>query len=221
VPILLFGVAAAGAAWWVVNGRAAQATPAGDSTAIQTIPPYNDSGGVATHDTSRTDSGKAPRAWIRVTVPADAQLTVNGKIVSTVNGQWTSDPADTGIHKLLAVVPSVTGCPTATDTATVNLRPTMRRPVVLAPRPCGTLMLDAQGRDSRGRVVPGTIDFVLESAGKVFRQGQLPLNAPLVLPVGTYRLTLAQRQTACAPYTELLAIQANQRIEVNAPLVCP
>jgi hypothetical protein len=82
--------------------------------------------------------------------------------------------------------------------------------VDLNPRPCGTLALEAEPRNSF---------YQLRSrSGVKGRDGNLPLRGPLVLPVGAYTLRVGSR--FCTPYVDEITIRPDQPVRLKRKLIC-
>jgi hypothetical protein len=128
-----------------------------------------------------------PRRLI-VRSPSNAIVSINDARVGS--GTWTTDTLPEGRYQVSAVVKSMSGCPTATDSRSTTLNEYGSKEVRLNPRGCGLLMIDAQ---------PSGSSYTLTSfAGDRTLQGTLPLKRPLMLPSGTYRLKVEAR--FCADY---------------------
>ena len=207
--------------WWVAGGIAALFTIGvvtqlgGDAGASgrDTLDGLESASGVI----GRGDTTPAtpPRRVLYVSAPAGAEVTVNGVRVS--DGSWLSDTLRPGSYELVASVPAgLAGCETPRETRFVTLQETDSQSVALNPRGCGTLFVEATPRNA---------EFVLTDArGTTIRQGQLPMRSPVMLPAGSYRLSLTANY--CAPYvhtpgTPPIVITAGRRVRTpNIKLIC-
>ncbi|MGQ0539951.1 MAG: serine/threonine-protein kinase [Gemmatimonadaceae bacterium] len=156
----------------------------------------------------------SPLARLTVSTPEDASLTLNGASISS--GRWQTDTMRPGEYELAASVRTLGGCETASVRRRVSLRAGQARDMSLTPRACGALEIDGRGRRAQ---------FALEATdGNVRREGTLPLANPLVLPVGSYRLTVSKLPEAaeyCTDYKEdALEIKAEQTRRVTFALIC-
>ncbi len=138
------------------------------------------------------------RGVLAVSAPAGAQVIVNG--VPVGQGEWRTDTLPAGMYTVVAALPRRTGCPSTRDSARVALGGTGSETVNLEPRGCGTLALDVTTRGATYEVTSHRDD--------VRRTGELPLSRPIVLPAGSYRLTV--EAPWCAPYSSEVRIVANR-----------
>ena len=206
--------------WWVAGGIAALFTVGvfsqlgGDANATgrDSLDRESASGVIGRGDTTPTTP---PRRVLYVSAPAEAELTLNGQYVH--RGTWLTDTLPAGSYELVATVPpGLAGCATPRETYELTLRERDSLSVSLNPRGCGTLMIEATPRNS---------NFVLTDAkGTTIRQGQLPMRAPIMLPSGSYRLSLTANY--CAPYvhtpgTPPIVITPGRRMRTpNIKLIC-
>jgi eukaryotic-like serine/threonine-protein kinase len=181
----------AGTAWWLGKRSGENAPVAVDSSAAAVstdsaaLKPESATVVAATPTPSRPDSVQLSALAVRLKVkatPATASLFVDGREVGV--GEWSTDTIAFGSHVVAASVKSIPGCTAARQEKTVEISATSPGNVTLTPRGCGTLLLEARPG------VTGTFTVTSSSNGERPRQGALPLDKPLVLPVGVYRLTV-------------------------------
>ncbi len=131
---------------------------------------------------------------LTIVTPQEATVMLNGQPVSA--GTWRADTMRAGDHELIVAIPAIAGCPSASETRKVRVRAGGSREETITPRPCGTLEIDARGRQGRFTVT-GT------DAG-VRKEGLVPVANGIVLPIGRYNLTIVKTDGTdyCAPYTE-------------------
>jgi eukaryotic-like serine/threonine-protein kinase len=212
---LLAGVAAIVLLAFGLRYATRGATPGPDTIAARTeststpavLPPVS----VAPPDTDTTTSASqppAPRPVVQVEAPADAEVRLDGKVIG--QGSFRSSEISPGSHTFSAVIPTIEGCPTASDEATVRVREAGRSSVTLNPRPCGNLSIDAQPEDARW--------VVTSPDGIEVASGTAPLTAPVVLPVGPYSLRVSA--SYCADYRADLTVTADKPHRERAHLLC-
>jgi eukaryotic-like serine/threonine-protein kinase len=146
---------------------------------------------------SRDTAGRPVNAAVgRLTIvtPTEATVTFDGQPVSA--GTWRSDTVKAGDHEIIAAIPAIPGCESASVTKTVRVRSGGAREETITPRPCGRLAIDSRGRQGR---------FTLSAVGGQYsKDGTIPLNTELVLPVGHYNLRAVRTDATepCAPYSD-------------------
>ncbi len=148
---------------------------------------------------------------IAVSAPAEAEVYFDGEPVA--HGPWRSAPIPAGRYTVRASVGGLPGCPSADTAATVEVTANAHRTVALEPIACGRLMLDFTATTApHYTLVP--------LRGGPTREGILPLSQPLVLPDGTYSLTV--EASACAPYTDVRVpvVAGETRREPHHTLIC-
>jgi hypothetical protein len=117
-----------------------------------------------------------------------------------------------GRYEVAASVPSMEGCPAATDRATVTLRAGSRRSVPLEPHPCGQLMIEAQPIGAR-------FTLVASAGDDPPTEGTIP--ATLILPSGRYRLTATPAQSYCTAYrNDDVRVVAEKQTTVRFRMLC-
>jgi serine/threonine-protein kinase len=225
-------VAALGAAavpllarWRNARGAAAPVTPtpADTTTAVAPAPVESVPPADTTTLSTRPDSAPAAKPPVRrdsipkpsasvarlaLSAPGDARLSVNG--VSVGDGRWHADTLKPGDYVLVAVVDAIDRCESARAEQSVRLRAGTQRDVVLTPRNCGTVTIEGQ---------PAGAFFSISSGdGTVKREGTLPLDQPLVLPVGSYHITANKPQ--CAQFEQDLSVTAGQSVRVPFKMIC-
>jgi serine/threonine-protein kinase len=146
-----------------------------------------------------------------VNVPEGARVAVNGVLVSPVQGSWSADTLKPGSYKVVASVSGVARCPTLRQEDSTTLGASQLDTITLNPRNCGLLEL---------AIEPKGATYALTSFvdnGK--RTGTLPIDGPLLLPVGTYRLLVEKK--FCAQYTnQSLQIKSDRPRREYAKLIC-
>jgi serine/threonine-protein kinase len=151
-------------------------------------------------------------AGLTILAPADARLALDGTELAGDSGRWESDSLQPGRHVVRALVPAIVGCPTASVSQALVLTAGERRIARLQPIGCGRVALDVRPTPAR---------FTLTAVGgrERAREGTLPLDEPLLLPAGEYRLQISAR--ACAPYDERLRVEAGEGVHrERIPLYC-
>ncbi|HJU64285.1 MAG TPA: serine/threonine-protein kinase [Gemmatimonadaceae bacterium] len=159
---------------------------------------------------SAPDSVTTPERTLVVTAPAGATILLDGKTVG--RGAWRSSEVSEGAHIIVAMLPTVDGCPTARDSARVVMARAGVTNQRLSPRPCGELAIDAIQAGARFIIAPAQ-----EGAVRPM-EGELPLSAPLVLPAGDY--TIRVSAPYCADYFEDFTVQAGATHRERVRLIC-
>jgi eukaryotic-like serine/threonine-protein kinase len=218
------------------DGTAGTGTATPDSAAAVTAPPRPDSAAAAAAQLAARDSiirdsllrdsvAKAvalrtpplPRlASLTVTAPEGASITVDG--VGVGDGPWHSDSLKPGPHRISASVDALEGCPTATQSFERRLVPGQRATLALTPRGCGTVMIAATASGpAESRY---DIRYALTPWGSSEKiDGTIPLQRPLVVPVGNYALTIERRM--CSTFKqETLTVASDRAARVTARLLC-
>ena len=169
---------------------------------------------VAITDRAATDSGPPvpivplPKPVVEVVAPGEATVSVNG--VEVGRGRWQSDTLGPGQYVFAAVVRSLDRCASSRDVDTVYVRNTGDTSVTLQPRPCGFLAVSS---------TPERAEFsVLTANGSSVRQGSLPLQDSLLLPVGRYRLRL--RASYCSTFEDSVRIESGKTNRQQIPMIC-
>jgi eukaryotic-like serine/threonine-protein kinase len=233
VPVLL-GVAALGAfAAWRYLGPAAPGTSAAQGPVVvaptDTIPPA--AAGVVADTTkgARIDTTGPLRIKLTVTVPTDAQLTVNDIPVAldhpsvlgaAPSGRFSTDTLKKGVYKLSAfVIPGFEGCKTAKTDTSVTLNPSNIRTYSLAPRGCGAVDIKYSAPPK-----PGEVKYTLTPLDQAStpRQGTLTLGdpQPVVVPSGHWILSATKPQ--CTPYgPDTISVSVGRRESRTFALFCP
>ena len=205
-------VAAAGAAGWLATSDSGARTRA--RLAPGTVPRVDSALAIASIDTAPAlgaDSTFPVSVPSRLTVvaPSGATIALDGGL--PVAAPWHVDSLPAGRHQLRGALPSLPGCPTASDNRTIELAPGEQRSVRLRLLPCGELSLD---------VSPTPASFTLTPPRGSARRYQLPLDAPLVLPEGVYRVRVEAR--TCAPFENdsVRVTSAPTTTRLRVPLIC-
>lgn len=149
-----------------------------------------------------------PKLILTVSAPGSARLTVNGEIVQN---PWRGDGVKEGVYHVRATVPAPSGCPTATDSSTIRMRPgSARQDVQLTPRSCGTLIVTVPNATADAR-------YSLVSAAGV-QSGTLVSGSELLLPVGLYELRV--QQGGCRDYSSDVSVGAERSSPITFRLLC-
>jgi hypothetical protein len=135
---------------------------------------------------------------------------VAGKLVG--RGSYRSDALGAGRYLVRASLGALPGCASADTTAAVDLAPGARRTVSLQPVACGRLLLEFTAANA------AHYTLVPVPARGPAREGVLPLAQPLVLPDGTYRLTV--QASACATFEDTLPVVAGRVRRAAGRLIC-
>lgn len=145
---------------------------------------------------------------LRVTAPADAQVTLQGTGQASIalgTGSVRRDSLAPGDYVVRAEIPSFEGCTENRVTRMVKIEAGAPLSLTLTPRGCGTLTFKARAQRADGSAVEGQIWYSLQrEGGDVGKDELLPLDAPLVLPAGHW--TLRINMARCAPYSEPIDI---------------
>jgi serine/threonine protein kinase len=146
-----------------------------------------------------------------VNVPEGARVAVNGVSVSAVQGTWTGDTLAPGSYKVVAMVNGVPKCPTLRQEDSTTLGASQLDTITLNPRNCGLLEL---------AIVQDGATYTLSSfAGDRPRKGTTPVDGPLLLPTGTYRLLVEKKY--CAQYTNAsVQVRSEKPTRLYAKLYC-
>ena len=148
-----------------------------------------------------------PRA-LEISAGDGSDISVNGRLVAS-SGSWRADTLRPGRYEVAASVSGAGACPSARERATVTLLDTGLQTVRLHPRPCGSLALDIR---------PVTASWTATSGDRTIR-GHAPLERPVALPIGTWRVTVQDRM--CAPWTdEEVHITKGERASRRVRLIC-
>ncbi|MEW5917024.1 MAG: protein kinase [Gemmatimonadota bacterium] len=198
----------------VSSGIVVNAPPITDSLAISptdSLVPTRDSGKAP----GRRDSAGRPlppAGRLTIVAPAEAHVTLNG--VAIGGGTWRSDTLPAGDYELLASIPAIPGCESATLKRTVRVRASTGREETVTLRPCGSLEVDGRGRQGRFRV--------RAADGGTPREGTFPMERPLVLPIGRYTLTAEKTDGTdfCVQYTEEFEVVASEVHKKSIAFLC-
>ena len=212
---LLAGVAAIVLIAFGLRFATPPASPGPDTTGVRAgstavpaaLPPV----AVAPPDTDTAATSVAPPApkpVVQVSAPDGAEVLVDGKLAG--HGSFRSEEIAAGEHTLSATIATIEGCSTATDDTIVRVREGGRTRVTLKPQPCGYLMIDAKPDDARWTV--------MSAGGDEVASGRAPLNAPIVLPVGSYSIRVSA--SYCADYRADVAVAVDKPRRERAHLLC-
>jgi serine/threonine-protein kinase len=203
---------------WVAGGVALAALVGFAALQFRDASAANDGGGkpgVVRPGTPVTRGVTGPRRPTRptlvVNVPEGAKVAVNGVPVTPVQGSWTADTLSPGNYRVVATVSGVARCPSLRQEDSTTLSASQLDTITLNPRNCGLLEL---------AIEPKGATYALTSfADNGKRTGTLPINGPLLLPVGTYRLLVEKK--FCAQYTnQSLQIKSDRPRREYAKLIC-
>jgi serine/threonine-protein kinase len=151
----------------------------------------------ATRGVVPRDSGAGPSrsdarlSRLAVSAPEGAVVLLDG--VLTEGSSWTRDSLRPGAYTVRATIPAEDRCETARDETKVTLRAGATQRVTLNPRPCGTLSITVRNVGNGAR-------YTVLASSRIVREGALPLDGPIVLPVGDYLVRI--QQPGCDTYEE-------------------
>ena len=208
------------------NGAAQDSLPRAPGVVV--TPPataLNDSS--ARDSTAARDTGKAPGRPARdtagrpvntavgrltIVTPTEATVQLDGQNVSA--GTWRADTLKAGDHEIVAAIPAIPGCESASITKTVRVRAGGSREEPITPRPCGRLAVDSRGR--QGRFTVAAVE------GQYSKDGTVPMSTELVLPVGRYNLRATRTDAAepCAPYVDEVEIKVDETARKTFAFIC-
>lgn len=157
-----------------------------------------------------------PPPTLRISAPAGARLTVDGRQVG--EGSWSSSGLTAGPHTVAAEVTTVPGCEVARDEKRVTLVAGRTERVQLAPRPCGMLIIRPQ---VGGKPLPADAGgrYTLVDVSGATRSGRLPVSSPLVLPVGRYDLRV-DNVSLCTQFSGMVDVTADSAVSPRIVLLC-
>lgn len=191
----------------------APSTPAGDSVVVaipdttvrDTITKPVDLPPARLRDTVVTPVPNT--AKLRLTVPDNATVTVNGKAVPA---GWRADTLKPGVYELVASIPAPAGCESAIDRKSQRLERGQTRTVVLQPKGCGLIKINGQLQGVQYEVAStDAVGFA--------RNGTLSA-AGIVVPAGRFRLILTK--SLCSPYQEYIDVAASQTVVSTVRWMC-
>jgi len=208
-----------------LRGHALETTaPAVRLDARPAVSPVSDSGatapapaaGSATADSAPAPVPAASAAAATRTVPPELVVSAPPTARVRIDGRrarpesWRDTSIAPGQHVVTATVDAPSGCPSARDSGTVFVPPSGAAHVSLTPRSCGWLSLDA--------LPAGAHWEVRSAAGPMVRDGTVPARRPIVLPVGSYTLTVAK--SYCAEYRASIEIAERRTNHERVRLIC-
>jgi len=148
---------------------------------------------------------------LAVVAPPSARITVNGQAVS--DGTWRNDSLKPGEYLVGASIPAIGGCSWASVEQRVRVRAGGAHSVTLTPRSCGTIVINLRN------VTSGARYSVVSADGAVRREGGLPLDGGVVVPVGQYRVSA--QQPLCAPYSDdNVMVAADRTTRLTFSVIC-
>ncbi|MBK6488718.1 MAG: protein kinase [Gemmatimonadetes bacterium] len=148
---------------------------------------------------------------LSVSAPSNARVSFNGQAVA--DGGWRNDSITPGEYVVGASIPASSGCSWATVEERVRVRAGGVHAVTLAPRPCGSIAINLLNVASGARYTVSSAD------GTVTLTGALPSDGPVVVPVGSYRVTA--QQPLCASYTnENVVVAADRATSLTFRMIC-
>lgn len=154
-----------------------------------------------------------PRPTLRISVPAGTSLSVDGKPVP--HSEIDRLVVAPGEHRVVATVASRVGpCSSARVEQQVSVRSGDTRRLELTPRACGhlALALNEPRYGARYALTPA-------NGGRV-QEGSLPLQEPLVVPAGDYRLRVSAPE--CSDYSsERVHVVADSVRTHQVRQICP
>lgn len=150
-------------------------------------------------------------ATLVVNAPADADIYLDDELVG--HGSFHSAPISAGHYVVRATLGGLPGCASADASAAVDIGAGARRSVSLQPVACGRLLLEFAASN--------TPHYRLEPiGGGPAHEGILPLPQGLVLPDGSYRLTV--QAGACADFhADIVPVVAGRTRREAGALICP
>ena len=162
-----------------------------------TIGQLIDSIGRARGDTGRRADAAGGIGRLSVRATEGARLSVNGVDVGVTS--WSADTLRAGTPLVVrASIEAPEGCTSAFANTTVRLRPGAREQVSLAVRTCGVVRVAL-----RNRPLPEQARYSLQGEG-LSREGDLPMGAGQLLPVGVYQLRISA--PGCRDYDTSLTL---------------
>jgi len=209
------------------NGAAQDSLPRAPGVVV-TAPATALTDSSARDSTGARDTGKAPGRPARdtagrpvttavgrltIVTPTEATVQLDGQPVSA--GTWRSDTVKAGEHEIIAAIPAIPGCESASVTKTIRVRSGGAREETITPRPCGRLAIDSRGRQGRFTVTA-------VEGQQYSKDGTIPLNIELVLPVGRYNLRAVRTDTTepCAPYQDDVEIKVDETARKTFAFIC-
>lgn len=168
-------------------------------------------GALAKKDTQRVKP-RPTTGKLQLVASEGVQLSVNGIAVGT--GVWTGDTLKPASYRVRGSIATLDGCETATMTQQVQLAAGASRSVNLSVRPCGSLTISVLNRP-----FPTGARYTVVGDG-VRKEGALPLDGPLVLPIGVYDLKVSAN-APCQDYEQSpLRVSADQALQRPIRLLC-
>lgn len=151
----------------------------------------------------------------RLTIITSAEATVMLDNEKVSAGTWRSDTVKAGEHEIFATIPAIPGCTSASVTRSVRVRAGGMREETITLRPCGRLEIDSRG-SGQGRFT------VTAQDGQFSKDGTIPLDAPLVLPIGRYslRVTRTDATVPCAAYLDEVDIKVDDTARKTFAFIC-
>ena len=153
---------------------------------------------------------------LRVTAPAEASVLVDGKVVG--GGSWVGTNLKPGTHVVAAELTSIAGCDASHVERQIVLASGRTEVLELEPRACGMLAILPQvggsplPPDAGGR-------YTVSDGGRITLTGKLPLEAPLVLPVGRYELRV-DNVPLCSQFSGNVDVAAGAAVTPRIVLLC-
>ncbi|MGH7695077.1 MAG: serine/threonine-protein kinase [Gemmatimonadaceae bacterium] len=187
----------------------------GDSAAVDSATAARDSGkgpGPQRRDTAGRPVNTAV-GRLTIVTPTEATVRLDGQPVSA--GTWRADTMKAGDHEVIAAIPAIPGCESASVTKTIRIRAGGSREETITPKPCGRLEIDSRG-SGQGR-------FTLTAAEAQYnRDGTIPLSAALVLPIGHYNLRVVRTDATvpCAAYADEVDIKVDETARTTFAFIC-
>jgi hypothetical protein len=144
---------------------------------------------------------------LRVIGPTEATISVDGKVVG--RGTWHSEAITTGVHHVVVSLNAPAACTAAQDARDVRVLDTGTTTAQLTPHRCGTFTLDAAPKGAR---------YVLTTGGREIASGTVPLDAPVLVPEGSYALHVSAKY--CADYSGTVSISTANVSHERVRLIC-
>ncbi len=148
---------------------------------------------------------------LAIVAPPSARVSLNGQAVS--DGPWRNDSLRPGDYVVGASIPASASCDWATVEQRVRVRAGGAHTVTLTPRACGSIIINLRN------VASGARFSIVSSDGSVRRDGALPQDGGIVVPVGQYRVSV--QQPLCAPYSDdNVSVAADRATRLTFSMIC-
>ncbi|HET7586159.1 MAG TPA: serine/threonine-protein kinase [Gemmatimonadaceae bacterium] len=186
-----------------------------------TLPPASIGAAIPLVPDSAPDSARASTAdtlppappVLAISAPATARIYVDGRSVG--HGAWRSAALAPGAHVVEAVADTNAGCETGRMRRSVNLPP---GDTILQDMPvhaCGTVLF------RMADITRDTTTYLLHPLddGSDVR-GALPQDSVVMVPAGTYDVSIVRQSRYCAPYRATWPVAAGDTTPIRVALIC-